>query len=150
MSDDCLDSKTNAQLFRIRSRARTADIQRRSMMAETVDYHEKTMEVLQDEIEKRAHKDSVKKLNRAENTIVELLRNNAAFQQTIDRLTDAWGQDKDKAMEQAQAILDQATQDIENDHQYKSRCRHWAREQMEPNNDRPVAKPKLAKRKRKP
>lgn len=119
-------------------------------MNETVDYHTEVQKVYDDLAEAEYTKDSGKKLRRAENTIVELLRNSAAFQKTIDRLTDAWGEDKEKAMESAQAILDEATKELENDGTFVAKSKVWANRRLDPDNNRPVAKPVVGPRKPKP
>lgn len=112
-------------------------------MSETVDVHHEAIDAVKQNVERELHKKSVRRLNHAEETIVALLRNSAAYQRTIDRLTDAWGEDKDKAVIHAQGLLDKASKEIDEDAQYKLRSRQWARDQMEEDNDRPVATPRI-------
>lgn len=129
--------------FLIRSRARTREIQRRSRMNETLDRDRRLLEDLRAKAEAEYTKDSGRKLRRAEETIVQLLRNSAAFQKTIDRLTDAWGERKEEALESAQAMLDEATRELENDGTFVAKSKAWTRGRLDPDNTRPVAPPEV-------
>ena len=140
------DGKTNVSLFLLRSRARTADIQRRSKNKESLAGNEEALEKITDESNKALHKQSVRKLNNAEQTIVALLRNSEAFQKTIDRLTEAWGEDKEKALGFAQEVLDKTCKELDEDYSYKAKAGAWAQSQMAADNERVVPPPRLKKR----
>ncbi len=146
MSQDHVpDGKTQAHLFRLRSQARTKEIQRRSMMKKTLDFSESAMEEIEDDLNRTLHRQSAAKLSNAEQTIVALLRNNEAFQKTIDRLTDAWGEDKEKAVNFAQEVLDQTCKELDGDLGYKARATAWAQGRMAAENERPLGRPRIKK-----
>lgn len=143
-------AKQQKDLFLIRSRARTREVERRSRANQHMDAQEEFQEKQKERADAAYVADSAGKLRRAEDTIVQLLRNNAAFQKTIDRLTDAWGDKKEEAMKGAQAILDEATKSLENDTAFLAKSKAWANSRLSPKYTDPVAKPAVQGRKPKP
>lgn len=139
------NGKTQAKLFALRSISRTESVQRQSETNRATDEGGQALKRAEEHRDRELHRQSVKRLNNAEQTILSLLRNSEAFQQTIDRLTDAWGEDKDKALGFAQEVLDQTSKDLEKDPGYTSRAHAWTRDQMGADSARPVARPRVKK-----
>lgn len=137
------DANTQTQLFLLRSTDRTEDLLRRSRMNKFLDEDKKHREFMEEHHNREVHKQSVKRLNNSQQTILALLRNLEAYKQTIDRLTDAWEGDKEKALDFAQEMLDRVTDELDNDLGFRSRCYAWSDMQMCSDNEIPVSKPKL-------
>lgn len=143
------DGKTQRALFHTRSRARTAEIQRRNHANQTLDEGYELGRAVRASTNKALHEQSVRRLNNAEATIVALLQHNIAFQETIERLTEAWGENQPQAMERAEAILEEANRQIQEDTWHAAAAKSWAKSRMAAEQPPPVAPPTLKRRGRK-
>lgn len=72
------------------------------------------------------------RLRRAEAIIARLVKEGAAYQKTIDKITDAWGKDKEQALKAAQSILDQEGEVLDSDPQFIAKSQVRAREMIQP------------------
>lgn len=119
------EQQVQTDLFLLRSRARTKDIERRSQMNETVDRDDN----LDAEIQENYQKNTMNKLIHAEDTIVQLLNQNSAFLNTIRYLAETWGKPLGgDSAELADRIVDEKLEKIET--QSDADLREWARDQM--------------------
>lgn len=141
MSNDIYqaEDQTQADLFLLRSRARTADIQRRSQMNETIDRDEDADR----EILANYQKNTMNKLLNSEETIVQLLKQNSAFLRTIRQLAEVWGKHHDPdPLGFADRVIESNSHEIGLNMESDVRLREWARAQISSGNRLTIAKAK--------
>lgn len=81
--------------------------------------------------------------HRAMETIIQLAKTNAAFQNTVNHLVEAWGAGKKEPEQEAQQILDSNYQSLEENKEYKGRLEKWAKDRVSNAYMQPISKPKI-------
>ena len=76
-------------------------------------------------------RENARRLRRAEAIISQLVKEGAAYQKTIDKITDAW-EEKESALEAAQSILDQEVENLANDEDFIANSQIRAHEMIAP------------------
>lgn len=140
------DGRTQVQLFQVRKNAERNEIERRSRTNETLDAGSRTVAEIQERNRQRTPQEQAREMANAEETIVRLVRHNAAFMRTIEHLSQAWGpKGGDQAQEEADRMVNQIVDEFERDAGYEADCRQWAQARIK--NGPPSSRPSI---KRKP
>ena len=142
--EPAIDGDTQVKLFRLRSGARNADIERRSQMGETVALTEEADAEISAQERARRYAQSERQRSNAEQAIVDLLKHNTAFQRTIAHLVDAWGDNSPPTHDMAERILEEQMQDIARDSGLEAKARLKAKQQID--SGTPFDPPKLRRR----
>lgn len=134
--------KAQVGAFQIRSRARTADLERRSMMQETTQLDHEHRQELQELAERDPR--APQKLANAEETITRLVGQSAAFMRTFEHLVQAWGPTNSDPAAYVEATIEGFQRELEADDTFQRNARNWAQGRIE--NGPPTERPKLRRK----
>lgn len=119
--------KTQVGLMQIRKNAERNEIERRSMMNESVDIGHRVVA----EIRAMNKTPEARELANAKETIFRLVHQSAAFSRTIQHLAKAWGPaDETQAQEEVDKLVEHFADEIEKDPTFSPTVRQWTQQQV--------------------
>lgn len=119
--------KEQTDLFRMRSTARTAEVERRSQVNQTLDLAQAQLEQQKLEDEAELLKNGDRWIRNSEDTIFRLVKQNAALSRAFSRMTEAWGPKDQDAMAVANGMIEEMVKDLEKDPEFIANAKRWGK-----------------------
>lgn len=119
--------KQQTDLFRMRSTARTAEVERRSQVNQTIDMAEAQAEQQRRDAKADLLKNGDRWIRNSEDTIFRLVKQNAALSRAFSRMTQAWGPKDQDAVAIANGMIEEMVKDLEKDPEFTASAKRWGK-----------------------